>query len=474
MYKVTMINGWDEVVISEPTGSGLKLSSGVIRRKVNAIDSFTFSINHANPAWGNIYYMTTMIKVENALSGAVEFIGRVISPQGGMTEEGAFSMTVECEGRLGYLHDTIQRHGEYHNTTPREYLEMILNHHNFQTDESKRIYLGNVNVTNSTDNVYRYLSYDDTWDSIADDLVDSLGGYLFLRDEGGTLYLDYLAESGVEQEMSIELTKNMKSIENEWKYGGIITKLIPLGTEIESVPLAIDRLCVAGVITDDTYWLRNYRSLNFLGELLINLSQLAYSASANNGISNVSDAITFLEAASAIKSADYWTANYNAVSNLSALLIKAANRYDDSADSNGYADASKPKLTIAEVNDSKDYLLDESLVAEYGLIEGAVVWSDVTIAGNLKTKGEDWLAAQVATDAITLTALNLHLIDENYDDFKLGNYYAPNNRVLGVEEKYYQLTEQSINILAPQESDLVFGDRSLSLSGHAALAGGKG
>lgn len=98
MYRVSMINGGVNTVISAPNSSGLKLSSGIIKRKLNAIDNFTFTMNPGNPAWGNIYPMHTQIVVEDTRVGKTEFRGRVINPQGSMSPEGKFSQTIECEG----------------------------------------------------------------------------------------------------------------------------------------------------------------------------------------------------------------------------------------------------------------------------------------------------------------------------------------------------------------------------------------
>lgn len=358
--------------------------------------------------------------------------------------------------------------------TVRNFLESMLNVHNAFTDSSKKILLGTCNVTSSTGNLYRYLSYESTWDSIKDKLVDRLGGYLFLRNDSAPFYLDYLTESGEEREMGIDLTKNLMSIEKQWQVDGLITKLIPLGAEIESVELAVGRLEDAGIILDAEYWLRAYPNLTFLGQLLINLSKLSYGSSGLGSAITVSDAITILEAAGAIKSSGYWEENYGSVNNLGTLLIKAANLFDENGESAAMADASRPRLTIADVNNGKDYLLDSMLVEQYGIIEGVVKWDDVTIASNLKTKGQEWMTAQTGVESITLTALRLHLLNEKYEDFKLGNYYRPNNKVLGIEDTYYQMTEQSIDIFEPQKSDLTLGNRPLALSGYASFAGGKG
>lgn len=48
----------------------------------------------------------------------------------------------------------------------------------------------------------------------------------------------------------------------------------------------------------------------------------------------------------------------------------------------------KERLTIASVNDEKDYLVNTEQAEKFGYIFKTVVWDDVTIAENLKAKGE--------------------------------------------------------------------------------------
>lgn len=53
------------------------------------------------------------------------------------------------------------------------------------------------------------------------------------------------------------------------------------------------------------------------------------------------------------------------------------------------------RLTIKSENDGKDYLINTTLAASYGVIyadPNETTWDDVTLASNLKTKGQGWLA----------------------------------------------------------------------------------
>ncbi len=235
MYIVSIINGEDSLVIHHPHLNELKVQDGTIKKGINTVESFSFSILPQNPGYNEIFLRKTHVNVYNTKTNKYEFKGRALIPTNKMTVDGIFRKSFLCESKLGYLYDSRQRHGEYHNMTVEEFLRVILDNHNKQVEPYKRIKLGIVTVTNSTDNVYRYLGYESTLDTIFDKLIDRLGGEIQLREEeNGELYLDYLTEIGSVKNTEIRLGKNLKSIEVEADPSQIISRIVPLGATIES------------------------------------------------------------------------------------------------------------------------------------------------------------------------------------------------------------------------------------------------
>lgn len=237
MYKVTITNGGKETVIHHPYFNDLKLPSGQIKEGINVADSFTFSILPNNPGYDLIRPLTTLITVENIKTGKTEFDGRILMPTESMDESGTFGKSFICESDLGYLNDSSQRHGEYHNISVREFLQIMIDNHNRDVagdpiDKTFRV--GRVGVDSSTSELYRYLGYESTFDTIQDKLIDRLGGELHVRKENGVRYLDYLMPGNTVKSTEIRLAKNLKSIAKEVDPTEIITRLIPLGERIES------------------------------------------------------------------------------------------------------------------------------------------------------------------------------------------------------------------------------------------------
>ncbi|PEO16807.1 phage tail spike protein [Bacillus wiedmannii] len=234
MYKVTIINDGIETIIHSPYVNDLKLPFGVIKKSINLIDAFNFSFYMNNPGFHKIKPLKTLVNVLNTKTGKYEFEGRVLGPSKNMDNSGLHSTSYECEGELGYLHDSVQRHLEFRGT-PKELFTKIIEYHNNQVEEYKRFKIGNVTITNNTNNLYLYLSAEkDTFETIKEKLIDKLGGELQIRKVNGVRFLDYLERVGEEKKTEIRIAKNLLSMSCDIDPTEIITRLTPLGTRIES------------------------------------------------------------------------------------------------------------------------------------------------------------------------------------------------------------------------------------------------
>lgn len=132
-------------------------------------------------------------------------------------------------------------------------------------------------------------------------------------------------------------------------------------------------------------------------------------------------------------------------------------------------DASQPRLTIASVNNGREYLNASSeLIKEFGIIEKAVEWSEVTQPQILKSKGQQYLDEQKsAKTQYSLTAVDLSLIDLDIRRFEIGNYYPLKNPVMGIDDEL-RVVGITIDIIDVETSELTIGDRFISLSQYQA------
>lgn len=235
MYEVKIINGADEKIINAvSTNINAPRISGKCKFGINSIDSFSFPIFPNNHGFNSIYNLRTLVEILNTKTNKIIFKGRVLLSTPSMDKDGFLKKTVICESELGYLMDSIQPYGEYHNITVKGFLELLINNHNSQVSTDKKFVVGNVNVEDSNDSLYRFLNYEKTFEAIKDKLIDRLGGELRVRYENNVRYLDFVKAIGKTSATEVRLSKNLVTVEQERDPSSIITRLIPLGAKLEN------------------------------------------------------------------------------------------------------------------------------------------------------------------------------------------------------------------------------------------------
>ncbi len=229
MFIVTITNGAENTIIhSDGTD---RISGGKVAKSINAVDSFSFTIYPNNAGYDLLKPLTTAVKVYDESTDKDIFIGRVLKCPDSMDERGLICRKVTCEGRLGWLYDSVQPYAEYKVVGIRTVLSSFLSKHNAQVGTDKRIELGQVTVTASNNYTYT-ANWDKTMNVIADKLIGKFGGEIQLRDKDGKVYLDYLENIGHGTDTTIELAVNLKTISREVDETAVITRLYPLGAKL--------------------------------------------------------------------------------------------------------------------------------------------------------------------------------------------------------------------------------------------------
>ena len=229
MFIVTITNGAENTIIhSDGTD---RISGGKVAKSINAVDSFSFTIYPNNVGYNFLKPLTTAVKVYDENTDKDIFIGRVLKCPDSMDERGLICRKVTCEGRLGWLYDSVQPYIEYKMVGISTVLSSFLSKHNAQVGADKRIELGQVTVTASNNYTYT-ANWDKTMDVIADKLIGKFGGEIQLRDKDGKVYIDYLEHIGHGTDTTIELAVNLKTISREVDETAVITRLYPLGAKL--------------------------------------------------------------------------------------------------------------------------------------------------------------------------------------------------------------------------------------------------
>lgn len=260
---------------------------------------------------------------------------------------------INFEGALSFLNDSQYPPFEW-TGTPKELLASVLENHNAMMPDEKKIYLGNVTVTDPNNYLPRSSKdYKSSLNIINEKLVNSLGGYLVIRYEGNLVYLDWLAEREYVNSQNIEYAENILDLNIEYDYKNIITRLIPLG--------ALD-------------------------------------------------------------------------------------------------DVTGERLTISEVNGGSIYIDNLEGISNFGIVEGVVIFDDITNANNLLSKGTKY-SESVARERVTITlsAVDLHNADTNIEKFHLGDWthvIVPSHSINAV----YQINEIQRVLDDRDKSKIVIGD----------------
>lgn len=348
MYQVYC----DGQLIHDPRLQGYQLVSPSLSLELNKTGTFTFTLYPDHPAYGTISKLKSIIEVKK--DGAVLFRGRPLSSKEGFYKQ----LDYTCEGELAFLLDSRVRPFEMAGGVS-ELFAYLIQQHNAQVEEAKQFKAGQVTVTDPNDYINRSnVTYETTWDILNTRLLDTLGGYLWVRHESDGVYLDYLADFPYTSDQRITFGENLLDYSQTRSGDEIITALLPLGAKL--------------------------------------------------------------------------------------------------TDSEGKT--TEERLTIASVNDGKDYVYDQEAVDQYGWILGAQTWDDVTLPGNLKQKALDALNEQIKTvSTIEMSAADLSQMDASFDDFRIGQYVFVDSPPHGMDGEKFLVEKMSLRLDDPAQNKLTFG-----------------
>lgn len=202
----------------------LRLLSPSIDLELNKTGSFRFTLPHAHPYYGMVKKLKSVLTVYQ--DDFLLFRGRVLDEETGWHNEKA----VSCEGDTAFLLDSVLRPFSFSGTVA-EFFAYALQLHNAQVDESKRFSPGNVTVEGYV--VHDAEEHSTTKETLEKALLEPFGGYLFSRVEGGTVYLDYLADITLLAPQKIEFGKNLLDLKTIRKGADIATVIVPLGAKLK-------------------------------------------------------------------------------------------------------------------------------------------------------------------------------------------------------------------------------------------------
>jgi hypothetical protein len=93
-------------------------------------------------------------------------------------------------------------------------------------------------------------------------------------------------------------------------------------------------------------------------------------------------------------------------------------------------------------------------------------WDEIVTPDALLAKAQQYLnTSKNLISSLELTAIDLSLLDKSIDSFRIGDTIKVRSKPHGVDDELYQLTEQSLDFLHPQNDRVVLGKNITSLTG---------
>lgn len=258
MYQVY----YNNIPIHDLRDESLILIEPKLTLEANKAGSFEFKVSPTHPQYNILKKMVSEVVVKE--DGAEIFRGRI-------TEDGELFNKVKkifCEGDLAYLNDSVQHPAEYHDMTVRGYLETIINEHNKQVSPDRRFQVGIVTVKDNNDSLYRYTNWESSIQTIKEDLVDDLGGYVRTRYQNGVRYIDYIADTLNTCTQSIRFGENLLDFTRNFTVDDLVTVLIPLGAKLEESTIkALEERLTIKEVNNNSVELVNQTAVNHYGRI---------------------------------------------------------------------------------------------------------------------------------------------------------------------------------------------------------------
>ena len=258
MYQITIINdGVRQILHTDDPNSTQRIAAGTLKEYVGQTPSLTLTVTPQNACYNMLIDRNTLVELKNTETGVIEFEGYLLKSPESMTSKGTLQKKLTFEGFLGYLNDSVQDYHTYTDAQPSFFLTALLEYHNATTEASKHIYHGSVNAGQGGSKTTAYRS---TLAEIKENLVNRFGGELRIRrGDDGKLLLDYLtaATNGSTADTIIMLGHNLRSLSIESDTANIITRLMPLGAQLDEITPSesgtdsAERLTIVGAVDPD-------------------------------------------------------------------------------------------------------------------------------------------------------------------------------------------------------------------------------
>ena len=235
----------------------------------NTAGTFTAKIPLGNACYNTIAPITTTIRITR--DDMWIWTGRVLS----IAKDFWQNKTIECEGALAFLNDTVIPLTKYPSYTLTEYVGAILNEHNAKVPSNRKIYRGsisNVSQSGGAISIKDYYLEGQTSLAALETPVEDWGFHFRIREYGNQLYLDILRDDMLDTtNQQINFGENLLDYSDNYDWSDIVTALLPLGAKLDTIITTgsedyPDRVTIKSVNSNSLY-LINSNAVSLYGRI---------------------------------------------------------------------------------------------------------------------------------------------------------------------------------------------------------------
>ena len=443
--------------------------------ELNTSTTFQFTVAYNHPLYN-------VIRERDPDNAVVVYQGHDIVYRGEISNielDFKLTKTVTCTSDLGFFNGSILRpystiSGECSRTCPSTvdgYFDFLVKEHNKQSSIVRQFKMGINNGDQIYPNNYIYRSdvdYPTVGETIKDNIIESLGGYLRVRYEKDGTYIDLLSDMPDVNAQIIDFGVNLLDYTDETNSEDIASFVVPIGKDIEKA-------------TDDTDTLAN--------KLTVSKSSIPYlqvvvdkrtaerketNDSLYSANQSVKEAQQKLSEAKASGDADEIKSAEEQLQSAQEQAQSAQEKHDAATEA---LELAKSILSDAEsatvdrqimdgYHKSGDIIYSDEAVNKYGWIGAMVDYSDITVVSNLIIYGLISLKSlESPVKTITLSAFDLSMINPDAKPIKLGEYVRVRSKPHGVDS-YFLCTKIEYDLNNPKNNKFTLGTTFDTLTGQ--------
>lgn len=465
--------------LHDPRSKGYILLDLTIDCEENSCGYCDFTIYPDHPMYGKLRERDADNPIEVYDDDILLFAGFIYE----LGKEFYLNGQVRCKGELDYLSESIVRpystlQRGYGNLAPyslNSYFEWLIDQHNKQVSDNKQFKIGHVYLSNLDKSNYIYAEndmYPSTIEEISEKLINVYGGYLQVRHENGSRYIDYIAEWSDENTQVLDFGVNLTDYTETDDSSSLATYVVPMGASISSTDYNYND---GYFVTSDTspvkgkeYYTRTSRYAECSG-----LTSFDYGISYYETQGSTETFVITSDTTPNSSKKYYIRSNIYSICPDDISAFESGTTYYEYNEAN---DESRLLLTLNGYPDNYlhstkyinkgDLIYSVNGVKKYGWIGKTVQNAAIATKKELYQQGLiELINAESPKRTIEIKAVDMHFVNPDIKPIRIGEYVRVRSTPHNLDS-YFLCREISLDLNNPENSTYILGSTYDTLTGE--------